>query len=203
MKIEQKNRQINPTENRKRKIVQINKSDKENRIKNRTKKSDKKLDKKSEKKIIVQQASTTVMVLAQVIECLLPLLPCRPKPHSNLTPTSTLRETWDQGKETKWRLKIIWCSRVVISPFGLNSNDMASTVNCMAAYWSSSNSITCSKMCFFSNEKKAHKGVRSLQLVTQTLKVGFSWFDEIKQRRLFPLIKVTSTRKSQLCISCL
>ena len=53
MKIEQKNRQINPTENQKRKIVQINKSDKENRIKNRTKKSDKKLDKKLEKKILV------------------------------------------------------------------------------------------------------------------------------------------------------
>ena len=46
MKIEPKNRQINPTENRKRKIVQINKSDKENRIKNRTKKSDKKIGQK-------------------------------------------------------------------------------------------------------------------------------------------------------------
>ena len=69
---------------------------------------------------------------------------------------------------------------VVILPFGLNPNNMASTVNCMATYWSSLNSITCSKMCFFSNDKKAHKGVRSLQLITQTLKVGFCWFDEIK-----------------------
>ena len=85
---------------------------------------------------------------------------------------------------------------VVISPFGLNSNNMASTVNCMVAYWSSLNSITCSKMCFFSNEKKAHKGVRSLQLITRTLKVGFSWFEEIKYRLLFLLINVTSTRKS-------
>lgn len=37
---------MNPTDNRKRKIVQINKSDKENRIKNRTIKSDKEVGQK-------------------------------------------------------------------------------------------------------------------------------------------------------------
>ena len=44
-------RQINPTENRKRKIVQINKSDKENRIKNRTIKSGKEVGQKIGQKI--------------------------------------------------------------------------------------------------------------------------------------------------------
>ena len=87
---------------------------------------------------------------------------------------------------------------MVIPPFGLNSNNMASTVNCMAAYWSSLNSITGITMCFFSNEKKAEsqRSERSLQLITRTLKVGFSWFEEIKYRLLFLLINVTSTRKS-------
>ena len=42
---------MNPTENRKRKIVQINKSDKENRIKNRTIKSDKEVGPKIGQKI--------------------------------------------------------------------------------------------------------------------------------------------------------
>ena len=126
-----------------------------------------------------------------VIEC---LLPSRPEPHSNLNlqPHSNLHLERNLGPRKRNKMapknnmvlpdcalfqSIVF---VVISPFGLNSNNMASTVNCMAAHWSSLNSITCSKMCFFSNEKKAHKGVRSLQLITQTLKVGFSWFDEIK-----------------------
>ena len=98
------------------------------------------------------------------------LLPSRPEPHSNLKlqPHSNLHLERNLGPRKRNKMapknnmvlpdcalfqSIVF---VVISPFGLNSNNMASTVNCMAAYWSSLNSITCSKMCFFSNEKKAH-----------------------------------------------
>ena len=43
----------------------------------------------------------------------------------------------------------------VISPFVLNFNSVAKTVNHLVAYSSSFNSFTCIEMCYFSNGKQA------------------------------------------------
>ena len=66
-------------------------------------------------------------------------------------------EIWDQ-ESTKMAAKNVLVQNLdftVISPFVLNFNTVAQTVNHLMAYLSSFSSFTCIEMCYFSNEKQA------------------------------------------------
>ena len=71
---------------------------------------------------------------------------------------SLMSEIWDQ-ESTKMAAKKRACSQnlnfTVISPFVLNFNTVAQTVNHLMAYLSSFRSFACIEMCYFSNGKQS------------------------------------------------
>ena len=84
-----------------------------------------------------------------------------------------MRETWDQ-ELTKMAAKNVVVQNLnftVISPFVLNFNSVAKTVNHLVAYSSSFNSFTCIEMCYFSNGKQALTQGSTTSLSARRLKV--------------------------------
>ena len=69
---------------------------------------------------------------------------------------SLMSEIWEQ-ESTKMAAKTVLVQNLnftVISPFLLNFNTVAQTVNHLMAYLSSFSSFTCIEMCYFSNGKQ-------------------------------------------------
>ena len=69
-------------------------------------------------------------------------------------------ETWDL-KATKMAPKMfLFLNFTVISPFVLNFNTVAETVNHLVAYSSSFSSFTWKEMCYFNNRKLLRKAAQ-------------------------------------------